>query len=69
MMAERDPNLQRLLSKREAAELLGVSERTVDNYRSAGRLRAVKIGPGAVRFDPCDLRAFIDEAKLEGGGQ
>lgn len=57
------PIIEPLLTKREAAKLLSVTERTLDNYRSEGRLRAVKLGKGAVRFDPQDLRTFIDRAK------
>lgn len=62
-MAERTPIVDRLLNKREAAKLLGVTGRTLDNWRTAGRLRAVKLGPGTVRFDPADLRAFIERSK------
>lgn len=61
--------IERLLTKCEAAKLLGVSERTIDNWRAEGRLRAVKLGQGAVRFDPVDLRAFIDQSKTIGGEQ
>ncbi|MEE9211409.1 MAG: helix-turn-helix domain-containing protein [Phycisphaeraceae bacterium] len=60
------PIVEQLLSKREVAELLGVTERTIDNYRSSGRLRAIKLSAGVVRFDPYDLRAFIEQVKAEG---
>ena len=76
-MTEQTPIIERLLTKRETSELLGVTERTIDNYRREGRLRAVKLGKGAVRFDPVDLRNFIDRSKCgpdpsqaeDGGGR
>ena len=54
-----------LLTKAQAARLLGVCQRTVDNMVSPGRLKLVKLGTAA-RIDPKDLRAFIDAAKGEG---
>lgn len=50
-----DPD--RLISKKEAARLLGCSQSTIDNYRRAGVLEAVKLGK-AVRFRRGDLLAF-----------
>jgi excisionase family DNA binding protein len=51
-----------LLKKADAARLLDVCPRTIDNLIAAGRLKTVKIGTAA-RIDPRDLRAFIDQAK------
>src|SRR4029453_11912942 len=51
-----------LLTKAQAARLLAVCPRTVDNLIAAGRLKLVKLGTAA-RIDPKDLRAFIDAAK------
>ena len=51
-----------LLTKAEAARLLNVCTRTVDNLVASGRLKLVKLGTAA-RIDPRDLRAFIDAAK------
>jgi len=51
-----------LLTKRQVAQLLGVTQRTIDNWRSEGRLRAAKLGPGVVRFDPAEIRSFIDHS-------
>ena len=62
-MSEQSTTVEPLMTKKEAAQILGVTERTIDNYRKEGRLRATKFGNGAVRFDPADLRAGIEGAK------
>lgn len=54
------PDLK-LLTKREAAELVGVCERTIDNWRQCG-LRVMKLA-GIVRIDPNDLLRFIEQHK------
>lgn len=46
------------LTADEAAERLHVTRRTLDRYRTEGRLRAFRIGPRAVRFRPDDLDAL-----------
>lgn len=46
-----------LLTKAEAAQALGVCERTLDNLRAAGELRARKIGK-KVMFEPRELERF-----------
>ena len=55
-----------LLDYPAVAKLLGLCVRQVANLVKAGRLRAVRLGPRSVRFDPADVRRFVDEAK--GGG-
>jgi len=54
--------LSPLLALRPAAKLLGVCEKTVFNLVKDRKLRCVKIGR-AVRFDPADLAAFIEQNK------
>jgi excisionase family DNA binding protein len=51
-----------LLKYREAAKVLGVTERTVWAMVDRGTLPAVRFGR-SVRIDPADLRAFIEETK------
>jgi excisionase family DNA binding protein len=51
-----------LLTYREAAKVLGVTPRTVWTLVQARTLPAVRFGR-SVRFDPADLRRFIDRAK------
>lgn len=56
---------ERLLTSRQAAEILNCCEKQLWVLRRAGRLRAVHIGQGAkgVRFTPADLRAFVSASK------
>ncbi len=50
-----------LVSKAEAAELLGVSTQTIDRYRRRGRLSPVQIVPrGRVRYRIRDLEWLLD---------
>ncbi|MAT84279.1 MAG: transcriptional regulator [Gammaproteobacteria bacterium] len=64
------PQIDRLLTYRQAAEVLGVSERSIWTLVDQGTLPAVRFGR-SVRIDPADLRAFIDRAKAGeiGGGR
>ncbi len=62
-----DTAVEPLITYREAAEILGVTERTVSSLVKEGKLRAVRFGR-SVRFDPADIRAFIEQGK-RGGGQ
>jgi len=49
------PSISRLVSMSEAAEHLGICERTMRRYVAEGRVRAFKLGPKIVRFDVNDL--------------
>jgi excisionase family DNA binding protein len=51
-----------LLSAREAAKALSVCEKTLWTLTQRGDIRVVRIGR-AVRYDPRDLRAWIESAK------
>jgi len=55
-------DLQRLLRPREAAELLAISERTLWALSNKGDLPRVEIG-GSVRYDPADLREWVERNK------
>lgn len=54
-----------LLTKRGAASVLAVSERTVTALTTSGRLPFVRVGK-CVRIDPADLAAFIASRKSAG---
>ena len=64
------PQIDRLLTYRQAAEVLGVSDRSIWTLVDQGTLPAVRFGR-SVSIDPADLRAFIDRAKAGeiGGGR
>jgi excisionase family DNA binding protein len=55
--------IEKLLTLDEAAELIGVSRRTVNRLKADGELKTITIGPFVVRVDPRDLRAFLDARK------
>ena len=52
-------NMDKLLTIREVAEILRVSERSVNRYIEAGRLKASKIGQW--RISQKDLEKFLKE--------
>jgi excisionase family DNA binding protein len=47
-----------LLNKREAADRLRISMRSLDRLRSQGEIRTVKVR-GAVRIDEAEIERFI----------
>lgn len=47
-----------LLTRKEAAQTLNVSVDTLDELRSAGKVRALNIG-ARVYYSPDELKAFI----------
>lgn len=64
------PQIDRLLTYREAARLLGITDRTVWSLVHDGALPVVRFGRN-VRIDPVDLREFIERGKRGeiGGGR
>lgn len=48
----------RLLSISEAAELVGVSKRTIERAIADGRLAHYRLGPALVRISSTQLEAF-----------
>ena len=65
-MADAEASIpQLLLSAREAAEALAISERTLWSLTKRGEVRCVRIGR-SVRYSPDDLADFIARSK-EGG--
>lgn len=57
--------LENLLSPKDAADLLGVSERGFFRLTKSGTVRSIRIGR-LLRIDPVDLRQFIDSCKSGG---
>ena len=58
---------KKLMTVQEAAELLGLSERTVwENTAPRGDLPAVRIGR-SVRYSKTDLTDFIKRHRVSGG--
>lgn len=55
---------EKLLSIKEVAEWLSVSERTIFNMVERGELRGIQIGR-RWRFDPADVRAYLERKQRE----
>jgi excisionase family DNA binding protein len=62
LVTARSEALEPLLSKADAARLLGASIRTLESWLASGLLPATRIC-GLVKVDPRDLREFIARAK------
>ena len=52
-----------LLTARQAAKLLNISERTLYARTADGSIAVVRIGNRGIRYDPADLRRWIERAK------
>lgn len=57
-----------LLTVRQAAKMLSISERTLWGLTKSGDIPAVRFGGRNVRYDPADLRAWIDSTKKSRAG-
>jgi excisionase family DNA binding protein len=56
----------KLLTKREAADILNVSERTLDRLRATGQIRVVRVR-GAVRLSTAEIEKFIAKQTIRTG--
>jgi excisionase family DNA binding protein len=56
------PAVCQLLTARQCAQRLAISERSVWSLTQRGELRAARLGR-SVRYDPVDLANFIERAK------
>jgi excisionase family DNA binding protein len=52
-----------LLTARQAAKWLNISERTLYARTADRSIAVVRIGNRGIRYDPADLRAWIERAK------
>jgi excisionase family DNA binding protein len=52
-----------LLTRKQVAELFQVSPLTIIRLEAAGKLPAVKVGAGSIRYKREDVEAFIEQAK------
>lgn len=62
-MSDDTTTTPRLLTTRETAKYLAISERTLFSLAATGRIQSVKIGRRCVRYDMADLDEFIRLAK------
>jgi len=61
-----NPTIEPLLDSKQAAHLLGIGVRKMWSLQIGGDIPCLRIGR-AVRFDPADLRRWIDRQKRKGG--
>ena len=66
-MSNDAPALEALLTPRQAAQFLAISERSLWGLTAKQQIKCAKIGR-AVRYRPEDLRAFV-ESRLNANGQ
>lgn len=52
-----------LLLAYHVAQVLQVDESTVRRWAAEGRLPAIRLGPGAVRFDPDEIERWLEERR------
>jgi excisionase family DNA binding protein len=52
-----------LLTPPEAAKALAISQRTLWGLTKAGQIRCVRINGWTVRYDPADLRNWMEKQK------
>lgn len=57
----------RLLTTAEAAHVLGIGKRTLQERVERREIACVKIGK-SVRFDPADLAAFVERNRVQARG-
>lgn len=55
----------RLLTTKEAADIIGVCTRSMERWEKQGRIKAVRPSPQIVRYDPRDVEAFIQSLRAE----
>lgn len=58
--------IPRLITAREAAKYLAISERTLWNLTHTKKILSAKIGRRAIRYDLHDLDTFISTIKKTG---
>jgi excisionase family DNA binding protein len=60
---------QHLVTKREAAELLRVSVRTIDRYIADRTIKAIRVSPRATRITRASLDALLTPSVGEAEGR
>lgn len=60
---------RRWMTQAEAADYLGVTERTIRRYIAEGQLRGYRLGRRALRLDQADVDALLRPIPTTGGGR
>lgn len=69
MSTETNGSLDAVFTKREAAQFLRVTTRTIERLVKAGRLRAYKPTGGLYRLRKSDLDQFLESGATIGGAE
>lgn len=59
--------MEKLLDKKEVAEILGVRQKTLERWVQERRIPYVKLTPKCIRFYPADIRAFVEKKVVRPG--
>jgi excisionase family DNA binding protein len=63
MATEHNSQQPALLTRKQAAAWLSISERHLTDLTSSGRIAAIRIGKKAVRYAMSDLQAFTQSCR------
>jgi len=61
--------MEKLLTVKELAELLGISPGSLYHWISQGRLPVVRFSKRCVRFRPSDIQALLDQESESSSNQ
>lgn len=62
------PKKRRWVTQAEAAQYLGITDRTVRRLVASGELKAYRLGPRLLRIDQADVDALLRPIPTAGGG-
>ena len=57
--------MQKLLTSRQTADLLGINEQTVRSYVREGKIEAIRLGDKYIRIRPESLEMFLSGATVK----
>lgn len=63
------PKKRRWVSQAEAAEYLGITDRTLRRMVASGELPAYRLGKRLLRFEQADVDALLRPVPTAGGGR
>ena len=69
MPAHTPPESRRWIDQRQAADYLGITDRTLRRMIAAGKLPAYRLGPRLLRIDVADLDALLRPVPVGGGSR
>lgn len=62
------PDLSPLFSRKEVADLLNVSTRTVARWELTGVLKPIRLSRRAVRYSPQEIQRFVADGQTQSKG-